>query len=146
MLNIYNPMALSLEQKLVYVSFLCYLAKADANVAVKEESFIKAIIARFQISPLMLKQLKLPASVKDFPAVLAPIKDQEVAIDLLHCLWFATLLDDEIAQQEIETVREIAKILNINDETLLMLNNFVSDEISFLQQAEEVLKTNLLAL
>ena len=65
MYNMYNPLDLSDEQKLVYVRLLIYLAKADNNPDYIEKQFIKNIIARFQLSPVLLQNLSVPNDIDD---------------------------------------------------------------------------------
>lgn len=141
MLNLYNPLALTEEQKLVYVKLLIYLAKSDNNPDSIEQTFIKKIIARFQLPPTVLVGLNVPKSIDDLFSVVQPIKDRAIAVDLVHCLWFAASVDGEIANEEVLIIRNVARLLNIGDDTILILNNFVLDELTFLQQACDFLET-----
>lgn len=142
MLNLCNPLALTEEQKLVYIKLLIYLAKSDDNPDAIEQDFIKKIMARFNLAPTVLVNLNVPRSIDDLYGVVQPIKDRAIAVDLLHCLWFAASIDGVIADEEVMIIRNVARLLNIGDDTILILNNFVLDELTFLQQACEFLETD----
>lgn len=141
MYNIYNPIELNEEQKLVYVRLLIYLAKADNNPDFIEKRFIKNIISRFQLSPTLLQNLSVPSKLDDLYVLLRPIRERAIAIDLLHCLRFAASVDSIIDEEEVKIIRTVAHILEIDDDTLLVINNFVFDEMIFLKQACDVLET-----
>ena len=141
MYNIYNPLELSEEQKLVYVRLLIYLAKADNNPDYIEKQIIKNIVSRFQLAPTLLQNLSVPRRLDDLYDVVRPIRDRLIAIDLVHCLRFAASVDSVIDEEEVKIIRTVANLLDIDDDTLLVINNFVFDEIIFLKQACDVLET-----
>lgn len=138
----YNPLALTLEQKLVYVRLLIYLAKSDRNFAKVEESFIGKLMARFALSPETLKGLEVPAGLDEIYGVLKPINNRLLALDLIHCLWFATSVDEVISDEEVAIIRQVAHFLRIDEDTLLAINDFVLDEMEFIERARKVLGTN----
>ena len=92
-----------------------------------------------------MQKLYIVKSIDDLPYLLQPINTREVALDLLHCLWFAASVDGVISGDETKVIRNIARYLNIGDDTMLMLNSFVMDEMSFLQQAYDILETEEVA-
>lgn len=141
MYNIYNPIEMTEEQKLIYVRLLIYLAKSDNNPDYIEKRFIKNIIDRFQLSPTLLQNLSVPNKLDDLYVLLRPIRERAIAIDLLHCLRFAASVDSIIDEEEVKIIRTVAHILDIDDDTLLVINNFVFDEMIFLKQACDVLET-----
>jgi len=141
MYNIYNPIELSDEQKMVYIRLLIYLAKADNNPDYIEKQFIKNMITRFQLSPTLLQNISVPRSLDDLYGLLRPIRERAIALDLLHCLRFAASVDSVIDEEEVKIIRTVANILEIDDDTLLVINNFVFDEMIFLKQACDVLET-----
>jgi uncharacterized tellurite resistance protein B-like protein len=142
MFNLYNgELVWNEEQKLAYIKLLIYLAKSDNNPDTIEKVFIKKMMIRFNLPADSLVGLAVPASLDDIYDVARPIKERAMAIDLLHTLWFAASIDEVIADEEIKIIRSLARILNIDDDTVLVINNFVLDEITFMQQAEDVLET-----
>lgn len=136
----YNPVNLTDKQKLVYIRMLVYLAKSDKNPNFIEKDFIKTIIARFQLNPNLMQNLTVPNDDGDLSVILQPIDSYAVAVDLLHCLWYATSVDSRISDKEVQIIRDAAKILNIDDDTLLRINDFVVDEIMFVERARDILK------
>lgn len=135
MRNFYNPIALTDEQKLVYIRLLIYLTKSDNDVDVLEKQFIKNMILRFQLPLTTLQNLSYPNSIDDLYDTLKPMHDRQIAIDLLHCLRFAASVDSVINENESKIINNIARILEIDDDTMLVINNFVFDELMFLKQA-----------
>lgn len=145
MQNLYNPLPLTEAQKLTYISLLIFLAKADNNPEYIEREFVKKVINRFDLSTDSLQKLSIIKSIDDLPYILQPIRERAVALDLLHCLWFAASVDGVISSDETKVIRNVARILNVGDDTMLMLNSFVMDEMNFLQQACDMLETEEVA-
>lgn len=145
MQNLYNPLPLTEAQKLTYISLLVFLAKADNNPEYIEREFVKKVISRFGLSTDSLQKLSVIKTIDDLPYILQPIRERAVALDLLHCLWFAASVDGVISSDETKIIRNVARILNIGDDTMLMLNSFVMDEMNFLQQACDMLETEEVA-
>lgn len=135
MYNFYNPLELTEEQKLVYIRLLIYLTKSDSDVDVMEKQFIKNMILRFQLPLTTLQNLSYPHSIDDLYDILMPMHNRKIAIDLLHCLRFSAAIDHDINENEIKILNNIARILEIDDDTMLVINNFVFDELMFLKQA-----------
>lgn len=135
MYNIYNPLLLTEEQKLVYIRLLIYLAKSDNDADITEKTFIKNMILRFKLPLTTLQNLSYPQSIDDLYDTLKPMHDRQIAIDLLHCLRFAASVDSVINEKEVKIINNIARILDIDDDTMLVINNFVFDELLFLKQA-----------
>ena len=138
----YNPLQLSDEQKLVYVRLLIFLAKADKDFSKVEEKHIGRLMRRLKLSPEVLKGLYVPKTLDEVYEVIKPINDRRAALDLVHCLWFVALADETIDNEEVEVIRKVAKALNIDDDTLLALNDFVLDEIMFLERARKTLEAD----
>ena len=142
MFNLYNgELVWNEEQKMAYIKLLIYLAKSDNNPDAIEKIFIKKMMLRFSLPADSLAGLSVPKSLDAVYEVVRPIRGRTMAVDLLHTLWFAASFDCVIADEEIKIIRSLARILNIDDDTVLVINNFVLDELTFLQRAENVLET-----
>lgn len=142
MRNLYNAIPLTEEQKIAYIRVLAYLAKSDRNPDYIERNFISKLLDRMQLSPDVLKKIYIPRNNEELYRALMPICTRAIAIDLLHCLWFAASVNTLISDDEIMIIRKIAQILRIDNDTLLNIHHFVTDEIMFLQHAREVLEAD----
>ena len=142
MRNLYNAIPLTNEQKIAYIRVLAYVAKADRNPAYIERDFISKLINRMKLSKDVLKKIFVPRNNEELYRALMPICTRAIAIDLLHCLWFAASVNTLISDDEIMIIRKIAQILRIDNDTLLNIHHFVIDEIMFLQHAREVLEAD----
>ena len=142
MRNLYNAIPLTDEQKIAYIRVLAYLAKSDRNPDYIERNFISKLLDRMQLSPDVLKKIYIPRNNEELYRALMPICTRAIAIDLLHCLWFAASVNTLISDDEIMIIRKIAQILRIDNDTLLSIHHFVTDEIMFLQHAREVLEAD----
>jgi len=140
MRNLYNAVLLTEEQKIAYIRVLSYVAKIDKNPSYIENEFTLKLLDRMQINPEVLKTVYVPRSNEELYKALMPICTRPIAIDLLHCLWFAASVDTVISDEEIALLRKIAQIVRIDNDTLLNIFHFVNDEIAFLQHAKEVLE------
>ena len=142
MRNLYNAIPLTEEQKIAYIRVLAYLAKSDRNPDYIERNFISKLLDRMQLLPDVLKKIYIPRNNEELYRALMPICTRAIAIDLLHCLWFAASVNTLISVDEIMIIRKIAQILRIDNDTLLSIHHFVTDEIMFLQHAREVLEAD----
>ena len=142
MRNLYNAIPLTDEQKIAYIRVLAYLAKSDRNPDYIERNFISKLLDRMQLLPDVLKKIYIPRNNEELYRALMPICTRAIAIDLLHCLWFAASVNTLISDDEIMIIRKIAQILRIDNDTLLSIHHFVTDEIMFLQHAREVLEAD----
>lgn len=142
MRNLYNAITLTEEQKIAYIRVLAYLAKSDRNPDYIERNFISKLPDRMNLSPDVLKKIYIPRNNEELYRALMPICTRAIAIDLLHCLWFAASVNTIISDDEIMIIRKIAQILRIDNDTLLSIHHFVTDEIMFLQHAREVLEAD----
>ena len=142
MRNLYNAIPLTEEQKIAYIRVLAYLAKSDRNPGYIEQNFIGKLLDRMKLSPDVLKKIYIPRNNEELYRALMPICTRAIAIDLLHCLWFAASVNTIISDDEIMIIRKIAQILRIDNDTLLNIHHFVTDEIMFLQHAREVLEAD----
>lgn len=142
MRNLYNAIPLTEEQKIAYIRVLAYLAKSDRNPDYIERNFISKLLDRMQLLPDVLKKIYIPRNNEELYRALMPICTRAIAIDLLHCLWFAASVNTIISDEEIMIIRKIAQILRIDNDTLLNIHHFVTDEIMFLQHAREVLEAD----
>lgn len=142
MRNLYNAIPLTEEQKIAYIRVLAYLAKSDRNPDYIERNFISKLLDRMQLLPDVLKRIYIPRNNEELYRALMPICTRAIAIDLLHCLWFAASVNTLISDDEIMIIRKIAQILRIDNDTLLNIHHFVTDEIMFLQHAREVLEAD----
>ena len=142
MCNLYNAIPLTEEQKIAYIRVLAYLAKSDRNPDYIERNFISKLLDRMQLLPDVLKKIYIPRNNEELYRALMPICTRAIAIDLLHCLWFAASVNTLISDDEIMIIRKIAQILRIDNDTLLSIHHFVTDEIMFLQHAREVLEAD----
>lgn len=142
MRNLYNAIPLTEEQKIAYIRVLAYLAKSDRNPDYIERNFINKLLDRMQLLPDVLKKIYIPRNNEELYRALMPICTRAIAIDLLHCLWFAASVNTLISDDEIMIIRKIAQILRIDNDTLLSIHHFVTDEIMFLQHAREVLEAD----
>lgn len=138
----YNPLELTQEQKLVYVRLLIYLAKSDKNFAKIEQSFIQKLMIRFDLPPSALNGLSVPSDLDEIYDILKPINTRALALDLIHCLWFATSVDEIIADEEVAIIRKVARYLHIDEDTLLRINSFVLDEMALVERAQKIMETN----
>jgi len=142
MYNLYQPLPLTKNQKLAYASLLVYMTKANNNHKPQASSFVKKTINRLNISQSDMAKVSCPSTIDDLYKVTSLIQGHKLAVDLLHSLWFAVSLDDVITDAEIDSIRNVAHILNINDDKVLAINHLVQDEIAFLKQTCEVLEAD----
>lgn len=141
MRNLHSATKLTEEQKIAYIKILAYFTLQDKNSKEEARNYIMKQVNRFKLVSEELKNVFIPRNNEELYKSLIPITTRPMAIDLLHCLWFAASVNSIISDNEIAFIRKIAQILRIDNETLLSIHHFVADEISFIDRAKDILET-----
>ena len=64
-----------------------------------------------KLSKDVLKKIFVPRNNEELYRALMPICTRAIAIDLLHCLWFAASVNTLISDDEIMIIRKIAQMI-----------------------------------
>lgn len=142
MRNLHSATKLTEEQKIAYIKILAYFTFQDENSKEESRNYILQQVSRFKLAAEELKNILIPRNHEELYKSLIPISTRPMAIDLLHCLWFAASVNSIISDNEISLIRKIAQILRIDNDTLLSIHHFVADEISFIERAKNILETD----
>lgn len=141
MRNLHSATKLTEEQKIAYIKILAYFTLQDKNSNDEAKNYIMKQVNRFKLVSEELRNVFIPRNHEELYKSLVPISGRPMAIDLLHCLWFAASVNSIISDNEIALIRKIAQILRIDNDTLLNIHHFVADEISFIEKAKDILET-----
>ena len=140
MRNLHSATKLTEEQKIAYIKILAYFTLQDRNSKDEAKNYIMKQVNRFKLVSEELKNVFIPRNNEELYKSLVPISTRSMAIDLLHCLWFAASVNSIISDNEIGLIHKVAQKLRKDNDTLLNIHHFVTDEISFIEKAKDILE------
>ena len=120
---------LSTEEKIVFLKLFCVLIKSDNNIDDEEIAFLKLIARRYGINESSIVQIISNANLINYQAEAAKITDRNHALELLKELCFLANIDDNLADSELSMIINVARIMKVEDEKLILINRFVLDNL-----------------
>lgn len=127
-------LALSQEQKLVFLKALLFLSKVDGTIDKDEIKYIKKVARKFKIeNPERVFALGTEA---DLLNELQVISERRVAMELIKELCTLGHADSHLTDDEILFIGHVAMSLNIDLQKVEEINNWVIDKLIWLEQGK----------
>ncbi len=118
---------LSHEEKMIFLKLFCVLIKADGKIESDEVAFLKEISKRYGIDNNVMVDIIKNTNTVQYIAEAKKITNRSHALELLRELCFLANVDDSLHDNELHTLIEISRAMNIEDEKLILINRFVLD-------------------
>lgn len=118
---------LSNEEKLVFLKLFCVLIKADGQVDNDEIEFLKSVAKRYGVDNNAIVQIIKNSNSVNYADEARKITNRTHALELLKELCFLANIDDNLHDNELNTLIGISRAMNIEDEKLILINRFVLD-------------------
>ena len=120
---------LSTEEKYIFVKIFCRMVKADSRIASEELEFLKSMALKFGIDNASLFNLVKTASSIDYIDEARKISKRTVALELIKELCVLANIDEDLGDNELDIIIDIARAMNVEDEKVLLINRWVLDNI-----------------
>ena len=119
---------LDYEEKLVFLKIFCKLVRSDGAIASEEIDLMKSIASRYGIpADKMVEIIKTPNI--DHIAEASKIKDRHHALYLIKELCLFANVDNDLADNELDIVIDVARAMDIEDDKVILINRFVLDSL-----------------
>lgn len=133
---------LSQEEKLVFVKIYCKLINVDNNVEKEEINFLKVITERYGLPNNVVLDIIKSAKNIDHISEAQKITNRQHGLELIKEMCVLANVDDEVEDEELELIVEVAQAMGIEDEKVLLINRWVLDSAIVLKTGQIIMERN----
>lgn len=133
---------LSQEEKLVFVKIYCKLINVDNNVEREEINFLKVITERYGLPNNVVLDIIKSAKNIDHISEAQKITNRQHGLELIKEMCVLANVDDEVEDEELELIVEVAQAMGIEDEKVLLINRWVLDSAIVLKTGQIIMERN----
>lgn len=134
--------SLSAEEKIIFLKLFCVLIKADGQIDEDEIAFLKQIAKRYGVDNQTVVQIIKNTNSVDYLNEAGKITNRNHALELLRELCFLANIDDDLHENELNTLIKISRSMNIEDQKLILINRLVLDTIILERTSNIIMEQN----
>lgn len=131
---------LSEVEKEAFLKIFCKLIKADGDIEAEEVEFLKVIAARYGYSNTAMVNIIKAADTIDCMAEARQIKNRQHALELIKELCLLANIDDDLHDAELDIIIDIARVMGIEDEKVILINRWVLDNLILMKTGRLILE------
>ena len=133
---------LSQEEKLAFIKIFCKLINIDNSVEKEEIEFLKVISSRYGVpNNIVVEVIKTTKSINHKEEARKITKRQHV-LELIKELCVLANVDDEVGDNELDMIVDVAEATGIEDEKVLLINRWVLDSAIVLKTGQIIMERN----
>ena len=118
---------LSQEEKLAFLSILCKLIRADNTTQPEEVEFLKAIADKYETDKnTVFEIIKTSKNINHIEEA-KKIKTRQHMLELIKELCVLANVDEDLHDNELDIIIDVAKAAGIEDEKVILINRWVLD-------------------
>lgn len=131
---------LTQEEKLVFLKIFCKLIKADGAIEKQEVEFLKLLSSRYGVSNNVVVNIIKQANVIDCLAEAKKITNRQHALELVKELCVLANIDEDLYDDELDIIIDVARAMNIEDDKVLLINRWVLDSAIVAKTGEIIME------
>ena len=131
---------LSENEKIAFLKIFCKLIKADGAIETEEVEFLKAIAARYGFSSAAMVDIIKAADTIDCMAEARQINERQHALELIKELCLLANIDDDLHDNELDIIIDVARVMGIEDEKVILINRWVLDNLILIKTGRIILE------
>lgn len=131
---------LTQEEKLVFLKIFCKLIKADGAVEKQEVEFLKLISSRYGVSNNVVVNIIKQANAIDCLAEAKKITNRQHALELVKELCVLANIDEDLYDDELDIIIDVARAMNVEDDKVLLINRWVLDSAIVARTGEIIME------
>ena len=131
---------LTQEEKLVFLKIFCKLIKADGAIEKQEVEFLKLISSRYGVSNNVVVNIIKQANVIDCLAEAKKITNRQHALELVKELCVLANIDEDLYDDELDIIIDVARAMNVEDDKVLLINRWVLDSAIVARTGEIIME------
>ena len=133
---------LTQEEKIIFVKIFCKLINIDNTVEKEEIEFLKVIAGRYGLESNTVVDIIRSAKTIDHVAEARKITNRQHGLELIKEMCVLSNIDDEVEDQELDMIIDVAAAMRIEDEKVLLINRWVLDSAIVLKTGQLILERN----
>ena len=122
---------LTQEEKIIFVKIFCKLINIDNTVEKEEIEFLKVIAGRYGLDSNTVVDIIRSAKT-----------NRQHGLELIKEMCVLSNIDDEVEDQELDMIIDVAAAMRIEDEKVLLINRWVLDSAIVLKTGQLILERN----
>ena len=131
---------LSEAEKTAFLKIFCKLIKSDSAIETEEVEFLKAISERYGFSNTAMVNIIKAADSIDCLAEARQISNRQTALELIKELCFLANIDDDLHDNELDIIIDVARVMGIEDEKVILINRWVLDNLILAKTGRVILE------
>lgn len=131
---------LSEVEKEAFLKIFCKLIKADGDIEAEEVEFLKVIAARYGYSNTAMVNIIKAADTIDCMAEARQVSGRQHALELIKELCLLANIDDDLHDSELDIIIDIARVMGIEDEKVILINRWVLDNLILIKTGRVILE------
>lgn len=119
---------LDYEERETFLKIFCRLVRADGAITSEEVELLKSVALQYGVPvEKMVEIIKMPSI--DHVQEASKIKDRQHALHLIMELCMFANIDNNLADNELDIIIDVAHAMAIEDEKIILINRFVLDSL-----------------
>ena len=133
---------LTQEEKLSFIKIFCKLINIDNTVEKEEIEFLKLIAGRYGVpGNVVIEVIRANKSI-DHKAEARKITNRQHALELIKEMCVLANVDNEVGDNELDMIVDVAEAAGIEDEKVLLINRWVLDSAIVLKTGQIIMERN----
>lgn len=118
---------LSHEERIIFLKAFCAMVRADGVVDAEEINFLKEISQRYGVENSAVVEIIKNAANMDVVSEARKINNRQHALQLIKELCVLANIDEDLHDNELDVIIDIAHAMNVEDDKIILINRWVLD-------------------
>lgn len=118
---------LTQEEKIVFVKLFCKQIQSDGMIETREINFLKLIASRYGLDSRIVVNIIKMAKDIDYIEEARKIHNRQHALELIKELCVLANIDEDLENNELNIIVDIARAMGIEDEKVILIHRWVLD-------------------
>lgn len=118
---------LSPEERIIFLKAFCAMVRADGVVDAEEINFLKEISQRYGVENSAVVEIIKNAANMDVVSEARKINNRQHALQLIKELCVLANIDEDLHDNELDVIIDIAHAMNVEDDKIILINRWVLD-------------------
>ena len=133
---------LDYEEKIVFLKIFCAMVRADGVVDAEEIKFLKMISKRYGVDNSTIVDIIKNTADIDYVAEARKITNRQHALQLVKELCVLANIDQDLHDNDLDVVIDVARSMGIEDDKIILINRFVLDSLILTKTGQIILEQN----
>jgi len=133
---------LSNEERIIFLKAFCAMVRADGVVDAEEINFLKEISQRYGVENSVVVEIIKNAASMDVVAEARKINNRQHALQLIKELCVLANIDEDLHDNELDVIIDIAHAMNVEDDKIILINRWVLDNFILSKTGQIILEQN----